>query len=638
MARHRPPAGAIAVPAPPWITGPAPSSVSVHSTSSTGSNSDTGPSSFGAASSNAWLRPGQSSQRQDAAGGDEDDEDEDEFSPFATAASKTRADHGLYSSGNSAASDTGRSEGDMEYLEANPEIAMTPFDVLCSILIGHSAEQDPNRWTREQVDEALSQNNWDVELTMTAVMANGGKPLPPRPRMERQAPTGPGGITLQPRGESMPNSNSLNPKLYFTPGQKGHARGGASGVAVMSNEAFAMSKRPGAPIRPAMTPRSSSGQSSRPPAAANADQVGAVGASRVCRYYLAGECRRADCRFSHDLGRAICRFWLKGQCMNDPCSFLHDYDVVNSLASGIASSASIASSGTGEESLSPETPPASAEDFPSLGLGGEGAWAKTSGWSTPPKFGAATDSSRTRFAQALQRRNISPALASIDSGDRAFVPMHPRNAPTRAPPVGPTGATIPTGPRAASRIALRAPTLLPTLSVGRGAASNYMSHRGAALQLSEHRNRALAKASEAWKRGDGAGARKWSQEAASLNARLAEESKVAADAMIRERHADLRDRLLNTGSDGGGWGSGAAVSDEPGARGLRGKLVGSGLGVCLGVARKENLPGGSKLDMEERVECLLDLHGLVRKMRAIVPLEGRLRLLVARSTPRKLLN
>ncbi len=362
-----------------------------------------------------------------------------------------------------------------------------------------------------------------------------------------------------------------------------------------------------------MPPRSLSGQSLRglqppPPAAASRAQAGAVGASRVCRYYLAGECKRADCRFSHDLSRALCRFWLKGQCLNDPCSFLHDHDLVNNLASGLAST----SISTPTEPLTPgvETPPATADDFPTLGGSSSGGAARSSGWATPPKVLTGPDPSRARFAAALQRRQMTPAMAAVQAGDAAaFVPMQPRSAPAR--PAASTPSQIPTGPRAASRIALRAPTLLPTLKVGQGASSSYASSRNTSLQISEERNRALARASEAWKRGDGAAARKWSQEGAALNERLAEENRSAAEQIIKERHLELRERLLNTGSDGGGWGGGASASEEPGARGLRGKLVGNGLGVCLGVARKESVPGGLKLDVEERTESFLDLHGLV---------------------------
>ncbi|KAF4621812.1 hypothetical protein D9613_012182 [Agrocybe pediades] len=62
------------------------------------------------------------------------------------------------------------------------------------------------------------------------------------------------------------------------------------------------------------------------------------GANRVCRYFVAGECLRADCLFSfylyfshpfhhnysHDLERALCHFWLHGTCAKqENCKFLH---------------------------------------------------------------------------------------------------------------------------------------------------------------------------------------------------------------------------------------------------------------------------------------------------------------------------
>lgn len=47
---------------------------------------------------------------------------------------------------------------------------------------------------------------------------------------------------------------------------------------------------------------------------------------RVCRFYLQGCCLRSDCKFSHDVGKAICRFWLKGHCLKGEgrCDFLHE--------------------------------------------------------------------------------------------------------------------------------------------------------------------------------------------------------------------------------------------------------------------------------------------------------------------------
>ncbi|KAE8219281.1 hypothetical protein CF319_g6996 [Tilletia indica] len=100
---------------------------------------------------------------------------------------------------------------------------------------------------------------------------------------------------------------------------------------------------PGGPSGP-LTPShfGASGSSPLPSPGLNGPTTpgGSGGTARVCRYFLAGECRRFDCRFSHDLGRALCRFWLRGQCLNDPCGFLHDYDVVNKLARGMKSTLS----------------------------------------------------------------------------------------------------------------------------------------------------------------------------------------------------------------------------------------------------------------------------------------------------------
>ncbi|KAH9821645.1 hypothetical protein DFH28DRAFT_923139 [Melampsora americana] len=47
---------------------------------------------------------------------------------------------------------------------------------------------------------------------------------------------------------------------------------------------------------------------------------------KVCRFYLQGSCLRSDCKFSHDLSKAICRFWLRGHCLKgeSKCDFLHE--------------------------------------------------------------------------------------------------------------------------------------------------------------------------------------------------------------------------------------------------------------------------------------------------------------------------
>ncbi|WFD01684.1 hypothetical protein MOBT1_000360 [Malassezia obtusa] len=142
----------------------------------------------------------------------------------------------------------------------------------------------------------------------------------------------------------------------------------------------------------------------------------ALGGARVCRYFLAGECRRSDCRFSHDLNKALCRFWLRGQCLNDPCSFLHDFDALSVLAS----------------SLSVRDEPAPKHDEIVV----------------PGIVRQPLDPTQTRWAAAAASAAARPAAPRA--------PARPAAPAARAPARG---------------AAVRPPTLLPTLSTGTALAS-----------------------------------------------------------------------------------------------------------------------------------------------------------------------
>lgn len=41
---------------------------------------------------------------------------------------------------------------------------------------------------------------------------------------------------------------------------------------------------------------------------------------RPCSFFVEGECRRHDCKFSHDLGSIPCRFWLESACFKGTSS------------------------------------------------------------------------------------------------------------------------------------------------------------------------------------------------------------------------------------------------------------------------------------------------------------------------------
>ncbi|CEH13454.1 PROTEIN SUPPRESSOR OF SABLE [Ceraceosorus bombacis] len=517
---------------------------------------------------------------------------------------------------------------------------MTPFDVLFSILnsstgaapssVGSASstgsfQQQQQQWTPEQIEEALAANGWDVDATLAAIMDAGGQGLAGSPArsgaQSGSVPVGPRSVTAAtpryPRGISVP---------------------GGSGVSLMSREAFANYRQSQAAQGGSAAARfASSSAAQHPSSTAQPKQ------NRVCKYWASsGGCLRRDCAFLHS-DRALCIHWLRGRCLNDNCAFTHSIDAVQTLASGLAagstsssgtphspksSAASVptapsASSSAGTE---PRTPPH--DDFPELGqlipAGPKTTRARASGAPPGAPTGPATnssagssDTSRIRWAAALQKGKDQSPMALV-AGDAPAVHVHKASAPSRAP-TGPRSSTssastaAPAGAsnRPSPRIVLRPPALIPTLDTGKAAAASYASYRGVALSLSDQRNQCLARAAEAWKGGDGAGARQWSAEGQALNAKLAEEQRGAVKLLMRDRHKAIKERLALAGPEGAGVG---VQSDEAQARGLRGKSAGAGLGLCLGVASSSHARGGGKQStspsVEERTEYLMDLHGL----------------------------
>lgn len=202
------------------------------------------------------------------------------------------------------------------------------------------------------------------------------------------------------------------------------------------------------------------------------------------------------------------------------------------------------------------------------------------------------DPGRTRFAAAVKKPAPAPRNEPVS------------NAPRRDS--GPTGELAHhhvsiVAPRPSPRLKLRPPTLLPTLPTGDSVNKMYMSYRSRALQLGAARNACLSRAADAWRRGDGAAAKRFSREGHELNAKMSSEMADAASQLVKER-AKVAEQAVR--------GRDAAWSDDPGDRTSRGKVVGNGLGVCLGIARLDVGGVEKKSSPEERTEVALDLHGL----------------------------
>ncbi|KAJ4492644.1 hypothetical protein C8J55DRAFT_467801 [Lentinula edodes] len=427
---------------------------------------------------------------------------------------------------------------------------MTPFDVLTSVFGSTLAPSE--------LEEALAANAYDFDRAM-AWLVDRALPL-----QQQQQP--PNGLTPQQRMQPVGGRVTVVPR---GPGDRG-------------------GYPPSGPQnRPNLNGRYVNG---RPNA----------GGNRVCRYFVAGECLRADCRFSHDLERALCRFWLRGTCAKgESCEFLHhlpkDVDV-QSLGAILARVNINSNNHHNQNHNSAHNPPL--DDFPVLG--------QTNGNDSKNKrsvYAPGADSGRTRFAAAVKK----PPLASTSLGLTSMVPGSHSNGDNaaRREALGTSAAadlhhrSAIIAPRSSPRLRLRPPSLLPTLMTGESLNNLYMTYRSRALQLGQARNACLSRAADAWRRGDGAAAKRFSREGHDLNGKMSAEMRRAAGELVRERALEaeraVRARDL-------GW------SDDNADRTSRGKLAGAGLGVILGVAGSG--VGDGKLTAEERTEVALDLHGL----------------------------
>jgi len=288
---------------------------------------------------------------------------------------------------------------------------------------------------------------------------------------------------------------------------------------------------------------------------------------------------------SHDFERALCRFWLRGTCAKgEACEFLHALPT-NIDVNGITSAMARTDLNNQVRHSQESSPPP--DEFPTLDHANGSKNKKGAGYGPQGHH----DPGRTRFAAAVKkpvpapRNEPAPNIARRDPG-LAGEPIHHRVSVV--------------APRPSPRLRLRPPTLLPTLPTGDSVNKMYMGYRSRALQLGAARNACLSRAADAWRRGDGAAAKRFSREGHELNAKMSSEMADAAGQLVKER-ANLAEQAVR--------GRDAAWSDDPGDRTSRGKVVGNGLGVCLGIARMD-VGGTEKLSPEERTETALDLHGL----------------------------
>ena len=226
--------------------------------------------------------------------------------------------------------------------------------------------------------------------------------------------------------------------------------------------------------------------------------------------------------------------------------------------------------------------------------------------------------SRGRRGSYYGRNQRAPA--PYDTGKSKFGPSMNKNPPPPIPAVPKDPASLAArreamgsaadslhnrsaiiAPKPSPRLKLRPPALLPPLPTGDAANSLYVAYRSRALQLGAARNACLSRAADAWRRGDGSAAKRFSREGHDLNGKMSSELRLSAGAVVRERTKFIEQAVRTRDS---------AWSDDPGDHNARGRACGNGLGIILGIARRDVSGEQKDLEPEERTEAVLDLHGI----------------------------
>jgi hypothetical protein len=148
--------------------------------------------------------------------------------------------------------------------------AMTPFDHLHSIF----ADSDVSE---ELLEEALTSTGFDVDRSIEYIIDRQIGNQPPMP---------------PPLAMIDPSASLLN----GLPQNRMIASSGSRPLIVSRDSFDGFGRGDGGRGSPRYGSRSQT---------PSGDSRGVGG--RVCRFYLAGNCLRSDCKFSHDVGKAVCK-------------------------------------------------------------------------------------------------------------------------------------------------------------------------------------------------------------------------------------------------------------------------------------------------------------------------------------------
>ncbi|KAI9914181.1 hypothetical protein PsorP6_005654 [Peronosclerospora sorghi] len=249
-----------------------------------------------------------------------------------------------------------------------------------------------------------------------------------------------------------------------------------------------------------------------------------VGTGQVCRHYLQGECRRADCMFMHDTNKLTCRFWLRGTCLQaEHCVFAHDFCEYYSMDDDALGQRDYDS----EDEMEPNSRALDiqAEDvFPSLQ-----STSKPSSSSPQPQ-----DQTRTlRTQHAYGRDNAVSTLTMNFARAVALEPAVPRNGSYGLDP----------SRRLTSPAPVRRPLYHKALTngtkwvaTGQAVATQYLELREQAYEMACARNKCFMGATQAYRNGNKALAKGLSKQGHEYNAKMKHFHFLAASEIFEARN------------------------------------------------------------------------------------------------------
>ncbi|EGZ17006.1 hypothetical protein PHYSODRAFT_314545 [Phytophthora sojae] len=264
-----------------------------------------------------------------------------------------------------------------------------------------------------------------------------------------------------------------------------------------------------------------------------------IGPGQVCRHYLQGECRRADCMFLHDTDKITCRFWLRGTCLQaEHCVFAHDFCEYYSMDDNALGQRDYDSEDEMEQNGAPLD--IQAEDmFPSLQSATSGATAPASpplpqGSDGPSLAAATTTYPSTEDAVANLTMNFARAVALQPTPGATTRPLgngsYGLDSTRRMPPPAPVHRPLYHKAGSSEGIGTK------WVSTGQSVATQYLELREQAYEMACARNKCFMGATQAYRNGNKALAKGLSKQGHEYNVKMKNFHFLAASEIFESRN------------------------------------------------------------------------------------------------------